>query len=187
MVYVPFNIEQGVHALKQGKIIAYPTEAVFGLGCDPQNEKALLALLELKKRTPNKGMILIASDVEQIIPYIDISQVPKDKWKAIQQSWPGPFTFVFPATKAVHALVKGQYTTVAVRVTAHMVAKHLCEAFGGAIVSTSANISQDSPLRTAQAVYDLFAKNIAGVVAGNVGELLKPTSIQNAVTDEIYR
>ncbi len=187
MIYIPLRIEQGVNALKQGKIIAYPTEAVFGLGCDPQNEQALMALLELKKRTSNKGMILIASALEQIIPYIDVSQVPKDKWEAIQHSWPGPFTFVFPATKVVHPSVKGQFTTVAVRVTAHPLAKQLCEAFGGAIISTSANVAACDPLKDAQAVYDLFGQSIAGVVEGKVGDALKPTQIQDAITGEIYR
>ena len=182
-----FSVAQGASSLKQGKVIAYPTEAVYGLGCCPRNEKALSDLLHIKQRVPNKGMILIASEIAQILPFIDLSSVPEEKWQKIQKRWPGPYTFVFPASAEVHSLVKGQYTTVAVRVTAHTVAKQLCEAFGGAVVSTSANISQDAPLRTAQAVFDLFGQHIAGVVEGSVGDLSKPTSIQNAVTDEIYR
>ena len=106
MVYFPFNIEQGANALKQGKIIAYPTEAVFGLGCCPRNEKALSDLLHIKQRVPNKGMILIASEIAQILPFIDLSSVPEEKWQQIQQKWPGPYTFVFPASVEVHSLIK---------------------------------------------------------------------------------
>ncbi|MBI2791498.1 MAG: threonylcarbamoyl-AMP synthase [Gammaproteobacteria bacterium] len=186
-MFSPFTLEQAADALKQGKVIAYPTEAVFGLGCDPNNEKALIALLEVKQRAKNKGMILIASSIAQVLPYIELSQVPKDRWEQIQQYWPGPYTFVFPVSQQVHALVKGQYETVAVRVTAHPVACALCEVFGGALVSTSANISNDEPCRYGQSVFEIFGTSIAGVVEGEVGGALKPTSIQSAVTGEIYR
>jgi L-threonylcarbamoyladenylate synthase len=186
-MFLPLNIQQAVDELKQGKIIAYPTEAVFGLGCDPNNENALIALLEIKRRAKNKGMILIASSIAQIIPFIELASVPPEKWQTIQQIWPGAYTFVFPVSQQVHALVKGQYETVAVRVTAHPVAKSLCEVFGGALVSTSANISNDEPCRYGQSVFEIFGTSIAGVVDGKVGGALKPTPIQNAITGEIYR
>jgi L-threonylcarbamoyladenylate synthase len=186
-MFLPFTIEHAADALKQGKVLAYPTEAVFGLGCDPSNELALKALLEIKQRAKNKGMILIASNIAQVLPYINLAQVPKEKWEQIQQIWPGPFTFVFPVSTRVHALVKGQYETVAVRVTAHPVARDLCEAFGGALVSTSANVSNDEPLKEGEKVFELFGTSIAGVVEGIVGGLLKPTTITNAITGEVYR
>ncbi|MBS0287877.1 MAG: Sua5/YciO/YrdC/YwlC family protein [Proteobacteria bacterium] len=181
------SVVQGAQALKEGRIIAYPTEAVFGLGCCPQNIGALNNILTLKARAPQKGMILIASHLQQLLPYIDVLQVPQQRMQHILQTWPGPFTWVFPVTSLVSSLIKGQFETVAVRVTKHPIAKALCEAFGGAIVSTSANISSEEPIREATKAFDLFKNAIAGVVEGEVGDLAQPTSITDAITGQKYR
>ncbi len=180
------SVAQGVAALKKGQIIAYPTEAVFGLGCCPQNNDALGALVKLKERSTQKGMIIIASRFEQLLPYIDLQSVPLENLKQIEQSWPGPFTWVFPASKDLNSLVTGQFTTVAVRVTAHPEARALSEAFG-AFISTSANISSNEPLKKDHEVAALFQDAIAGVVQGEVGALSKPTTIIDAITGKVYR
>ncbi len=181
------DVIEGAAYLKQGQIIAYPTEAVFGLGCCPFNESALSDLVALKARSPQKGMILIASSLRQILPFIDLSKVPEENLQKIILTWPGPYTWVFPVSNQVSSLIKGKFETVAVRVTAHPIAKALCEAFGGALVSTSANISAQEPVKTAQEASDLFQDMIAGIVQGEVGDSLKPTTITDAITWQIYR
>lgn len=172
--------------LQQGKIIAYPTEAVFGLGCDPDNAEAITALLQLKQRAESKGLILIASDIAQLLPYIDIQAVPAQRWELIQKSWPGPFTWVFPATNRILPLIKGQYQSVAVRVTAHPVAKSLAQAFQKPLVSTSANISAQAPCKTASEIEKYFT-DLAGIVEGEIGSEAKPTTVQDAITGQVYR
>lgn len=174
-----------VEILKSGGIIAYPTEAVFGLGCDPFNEQAVLKLLQLKKRDISKGLILIAASWEQFEPLIqpiDDSIINK-----IFTSWPGPNTWVVPANSRVPSWIKGKYSSVAVRVTAHPVAKKICEMFGGPIVSTSANIEGLPPAKTAEEVQGQFPEGIDLIVPGKVGNLKKPTTIRDAITDKIIR
>lgn len=186
-MFTALSLAQSVALLNEKKVIAYPTEAVFGLGCCPQSEDALQALVSLKHRDSSKGFILIASTIEQVLPFIDLRTIALSQWEKIQATWPGPYTWVFPATAKVLPLIKGQFPTVAVRVTAHGKAKALCEAFGGAIVSTSANVSRMEPFREGSEVFSYFGNKIAGVLEGEVGGALNPTTIQDALTGEVYR
>lgn len=181
------SIEQGVAYLQQGKVIAYPTEAVFGLGCDPANASALQQILDLKQRPWHKGLILIASAVEQLLPFLDLTSIPTTRWETILASWPGPYTWVFPASAEVLPLVKGQFASIAVRVTAHPIASALCHQFGRPIISTSANLAEQAPCKTTIEVFQQFDRKIVGVVAGEVGTALQPTTIQDALTGKIYR
>jgi len=137
------TVAQAAQSLRDGKIIAYPTEAVFGLGCDPGNEAAVRQLLSLKGRPATAGLILIADQFEQFNPYI------KPVSEALQQragaSWPGPVSWLFPRTESVPDWLAGNHDTIAIRLTAHPVCRALCAAFKGAIVSTSANPSSSEP------------------------------------------
>lgn len=181
------SIIEGSEFLKQGKVIAYPTEAVFGFGCCPHNEKALEYLLKIKQRSPKKGLIVIASEVHQLLPLLDLSVISSQRWKEILKVWPGAYTFVFPASDKVHSLVRGEHASVAVRVTAHPIASQLCETFGGAIVSTSANEASLPPFKNAHEIYHHFGEKIAGIVCGEVGNALSVTPIHDAITGHIYR
>ena len=90
-------VQRAVVALNNKEVIAYPTEAVFGVGCDPDSEEAVMNLLALKQRPVDKGLILIAASFEQLQPYIDDSMLSEEQRAAIFSRWPGPVTFVFPA------------------------------------------------------------------------------------------
>lgn len=170
-------------ALKEGKIVAYPTEAVYGLGCDPMNAEALEALRTLKGR-PKKPMILLANDWDSLAPFID-ANCPQDAIQRAQATWPGPFTWVFPASERCLPGVTGDENTVAVRISAHPIAAGLAKAFGGAIVSTSANLSGEPPAKDAQSCQHL--DGIAGVVDGALGTDAQPTTVQDALTGTRYR
>jgi len=169
-----------VSAIKAGEIIAYPTEAIYGLGCDPQNHAALTRLLKLKSRASNKGLILVASNRAQLDPFID-NQNPAILERA-NKSWPGPVTWIMPASKLCHPLLTGGRPTIAVRISAHPVVRDLCDGCEHALVSTSANISGDIPLANAEDIADAFAPDIAGVVEGQLGGLENATSIFDAST-----
>ena len=91
------NFEQVLNALQQGEVIAYPTEGVFGVGCDPDNPKAIQKLLDLKQRPVEKGLILIAASYEQLLPYIDESQLTPEQLATVHATWPGPYTWIMPA------------------------------------------------------------------------------------------
>src|SRR5512143_218632 len=135
----PWQLREAVRVLHHGGLIAYPTEAVYGLGCDPRNADAVLRLLNLKQRPWQKGLILIAADLAQLDPYL----LPLDEMMRarVVPTWPGPNTWLLPARVETPHWLRGEHDTLAVRVTAHPVAAALCRAFGGPIVSTSANLA----------------------------------------------
>lgn len=141
--YSPFKIRMASHAIHQGQLIAYPTEAVYGLGCDPLNKRAVLDLLALKQRPIEKGLIIVASNFTQLLPFI----VPdRQMLSCMMATWPGPVTWVVPARPWVPMYLRGQHYTLAVRVSAHPIIQQLCRCYGRAIVSTSANLNKKKNL-----------------------------------------
>ena len=174
-------------AFSAGELLAYPTEAVFGLGCDPRNEKAVQKLLELKQRPLEKGVILLAADYSQLVAYVADLKIPQDKRFSVFSLWPGPITLVLPASERTPKWLTGGRDTIAVRVTAHEPARQLCKALGSAIVSTSANVTGEAPLTTASAVREAFGEKIAWVMDAPVGHLATPTKIIDPLTNSVVR
>ncbi len=164
--------------LRDGKLLAYPTEAVWGLGCDPLNPQAVAALLALKGRPDSKGLILIAADFAQIEPFLDIPA--GEMRERLRASWPGPVTWIVPAAPKTPPWLRGKRGTLAVRVTAHPTASALCRAFGGAIVSTSANRSGARPARTLLKTHGYFPRAPLHYLPGSLGGLDRPTAIFDA-------
>lgn len=179
------NISQAVQNLQMGNIIAYPTEAVFGLGCDPFNEQAAATLRTLKTRQPNQGFICIAATIEQILPWI--LPVSAAQWQIICETWPGPYTWVFRATDKAPPYCITDHNTIAVRVTAHPASRELCLAWGNPLISTSANPKGLMPSKTVTEVNHYFSHQIAGIVNGALGKEKQVTQIRMAETGLILR
>ncbi|TQI77605.1 translation factor SUA5 [Serratia fonticola] len=175
-----------ITALENQQVIAYPTEAVFGLGCDPDSEQAVMALLDLKQRPWEKGLILIAADYSQLTPYIDDSVLSEQQRAAIFASWPGPVTWVIPAKPQTPRFLTGRFSSLAVRVSDHPLVQQLCRQFGKPLVSTSANLSGEEPCRTVAEVMQQFGSAFP-VLVGNVGGRLNPSEIKDALTGEQIR
>lgn len=182
---MPDAIESAVAVLKQGGIIAYPTEAVFGLGCDPDDDIALNRLLSLKQRPAEKGLIIIAASLEQLQPYI--KALSEDQKQKLLATWPGRVTWLIPVKQSVSRLLVGQHDSIAARVTAHPVASELCRQYGKPLVSTSANLSGHEPARSASEVKKQFANNVDFVVDGEVDLAGKPSQIRDLISDKIIR
>jgi len=180
------SIAQAVDVLKNEEVIAYPTEAVFGVGCDPDSETAVTRLLELKQRPVEKGLILIAANFEQLKPYIDDSMLTEQQRNTIFSAWPGPVTFVFPALPSTPSWLTGRFDSLAVRVTDHPLVVELCETFGKPLVSTSSNLTGLPPCRTSQEVLAQFGDGFP-VVVGETGGRLNPSEIRDALTGERFR
>ncbi len=185
----PWRLRQAVRALRLGDIIAYPTEAVYGLGCDPLNAAAVLRLLALKNRPMDKGLILIASDFQHLAPFVHAPD--PDIMRRISATWPGPVTWLLPATTATPVWLRGVHDTLAVRVTAHPQAAALCRAFGGALVSTSANPAGRPPARHPLRVRHYFShysnEPLDYILHGAVYSHTKPTEIRDALTGKVIR
>jgi L-threonylcarbamoyladenylate synthase len=183
-----FNIEEieaAAAVLREGGVLAYPTEGVYGLGCDPDNRGAFERLFAMKRRPPEQGVLLIAADFEQIRDWID--DVPHAVLERARASWPGAHTFIFPRSSRVPGWIAGGHAGIALRVTAHAPSAALCRAFGGPIVSTSANRHGESPARSAADVAAIFGGEPDGVLDAPLGGLDGPTPITDAVTGAIIR
>ena len=176
-----------VAALRAGGVVAYPTEAVYGLGCDPRNRNAFERLFAIKQRPPTQGVLLIAADFEVLAPYIDASAIPASAMARAVATWPGPHTWIFPRAADAPGWLAGAHEGIAVRVTAHAPAAALCRAFGGALVSTSANRHGEAPARTANEVQALFGDEIDAILNGPVGGLERPTPIRDAISGVTIR
>ena len=182
-----WRVQQAARAIRAGAVIAYPTEAVWGLGCDPRDEAATMRLLALKQREVDKGLILIAADEAQLAPFIDMDALDAAQRATVRASWPGPHTWIVPASLAAPRWITGAHAGIAVRVSAHPVVIELCNAYGGALVSTSANRAGEP---AAQAIAQLDPRIVEGVDAvleGETGGLARPTDIRDARTGAALR
>ncbi|TDQ56640.1 L-threonylcarbamoyladenylate synthase [Mesocricetibacter intestinalis] len=180
------NINQLVELLHQGRVIAYPTEAVFGLGCDPNNQSAVEKLLVLKQRAPQKGLILVAPDIRFLRPFIDERPLQEIHWQRLQQEYAHPTTWVMPAKTSTPKLLTGSFDTIAVRLCTHPAVRLLCESSGTALTSTSANLSGRPPCKSAAEVYRQFGPNFP-VLDMPLGTADKPSEIRDIFSCKVFR
>lgn len=179
-------MQQASQCLRAGGVVAYPTEAVWGLGCDPGNQAAVQRVLELKQRPEEKGLILVAANTEQITELLQPLS-PQQK-ETLEVSWPGPVTWLIPDLENVFPpWIKGEHTSVAVRVSAHPVVRALCLAFGGPLVSTSANKAGEPEIKSRSRIDQQFGSTIDFVVAGELGDAARPSEIRDLVTGAVLR
>jgi len=173
--------------LRTGAVLAYPTEAVWGLGCDPRNEAAVLRLLRIKQRPVDKGLILVAAHLDPLRPWLDLPALPAARLAEVLASWPGPHTWVMPAAPGAARWITGEHDGIAVRVSAHPVVAALCEAFGGPIVSTSANLAGQPPAFFRAQLDPAVLAAVDGVLEGETGGLERPTPIRVARDGSVLR
>ena len=174
------DLTSAVTALRQGQVIAYPTEAVFGVGCDPDNNQAIESLLQVKQRPKSKGLILIAADFSQLIPYIAADKLSMEQTQLMLDSWrdsagvtdKAAVTWVVPAST---------------RCSDHSVVQQLCLAFGKPVTSTSANLSGLEPCRSTAEVQLQLADKVAVIVDAVTGGRSVPSEIRDITTGHIYR
>lgn len=179
------QLTQAEEAYKSGSLIAYPTESVFGLGCDPFNRDAVFNLLKLKQREVEKGLILIASHVRQILPLIKPIH-PNDLARALK-SWPGHHTWVFPKSDLVPDWISGRFDTIAVRVSRHPTVVQLCNRINNCMVSTSANSSNQPVLNSIEQIKSVFGDKIQLYIDEPLGKNSKPSEIIDAHTLKVIR
>lgn len=174
------HLEKACAIVRAGGLITYPTEGVFGIGCDPHNGAALQRLLTIKQRDPGKGFILIAAKVEMLSCFI--TPLGKDVQTRVMNTWPGPVTWVLPKARNTSDIITGGRTTVAARVTAHPFAQALSIALGHALISTSANRSGQPAITCLQELRQQLGNDVDYVVPLKTGGLQKPTPIFDAIS-----
>ena len=179
------QIANAVTALRAGGVVAYPTEFCYGLGCDPGNHQALERLIKIKRRQAEQGLILIAASIDHVNDYAELESLPLST--KIKASWPGPFTWLLPVKESVSTWVKGRHDTVAMRVTAHPSSQLLCQQYGGAIVSTSANRHGQEALLSASAVESEMGVELDFILDAPLGNAAAPSIIQDGVSGQRLR
>lgn len=178
------NIAIAVQWIKSGHVVAYPTESVYGLGCDPENLSAVRKILEIKQRSASKGLILVAADLNQITRYIkklsnnDIAKINTASAKAI--------TWLIPANNNISSLLTGKHNQlekkIAIRISQHPIIKALCLQLGHPIVSTSANISGQAMCRTADEVSAQLKTGIDYIIDQPCGNNSCPSEIWDLIS-----
>ncbi len=183
--FLNHRLRLAARVIANGGVIAYPTEAVFGLGCDPWDAAAVARILAIKRRDPAKGLILIAAEPIQLRPFV--VDLPPARMAAILASWPGPNTWLMPVRSRTPGWLTGRHDTLAVRVTAHPLAAGLCRAYGGAIVSTSANVADHPPARSALGVRLGLPGAPDLILGGTCGGAGRPSKIRDGCTGRVLR
>lgn len=171
-------------ALHAGGIVAHPTEGVWGLACDPLNPDAVLKLLAAKNRDIDKGLIVVAHQPDLLAPFV---AEDAEAWQRACATWPGPSTWLLPAHPATPDWLTGTHDRIALRVTAHPVAAALCRVFGGALVSTSANVSNKPAALHAWQVRNSLGKYVEVIIGGHLQLPGQPSTITDAVTGTVIR
>ncbi len=180
-----FRLRHSANVVASGGIIAYPTEAVWGLGCDPDNPEAVMRLLRLKRRDWRKGLILVAASMAQFEPYLHT--LSNTQRQQLESSWPGPTTWLIPHSGNAGKGICGAHSSVGLRVSAHPVVQALCNLSGGPLVSTSANPTGLRPARDRLAVRRYFGSAVDAYAPGCVGEARRPSEIRDLLTGDIIR
>lgn len=179
------RLRLALDALAAGGVVACPAEAVWGLSCDPWDAEAVEKLLAMKQRPVHKGLILVAGDVAQVAPFLQ-ALAPALQRK-VMLSWPGPNTWLLPHRHLVPVGVTGEHATVAVRVTAHPVLSALCRAWGGPLVSTSANRAGCQAPRDLFQVRRYFPAGLDAIMPGAVNRAARPSVIRDVHSDRVLR
>lgn len=174
--------------IREGAVIAYPTEGVWGLGCHPEIAEAVSRILALKRRSRDQGLILVASRTEQVERYL--GEVTEAERATLEQSWPGPVTFIVPDRGVAPEWIRGRHESVALRVSAHPVIRGICNELGGPIVSTSANPTGKPAAMDSLRLRQYFPGGIDLIVPGDLagagatqirelrgGAVLRPSSV----------
>lgn len=181
-----WQLSQAARTIRTGGVIAYPTEAVWGLGCDPWNINAVHRILELKQRPVEKGLIVVAGSIEQVRFLLD--PLPADQQQNALSRWPGPFTCLLPdLLHQIPPQVRGRHSSIAVRVSDHPLVQALCEAAGSPLVSTSANPAGRQPARHSWQVRRYFGTGLDRLVNGRLGGYRQPSQIIDIVSGQQLR
>jgi len=181
---VNWQLHEAIRTLRAGGVIAYPTETVYGLGCDPYSAASVLHLLALKQRRIEQGVILVASDLAQLQPFLQ--PLSAAVGRRIGRPAAPPVTWVVPCRPETPYWLTGEHESLAVRITTHPLARALCEGLQCPLVSTSANLHGKQPATSALAVRRAFGSRLDAIVHGDCGTG-RPSSVRDALTGRILR
>ncbi len=178
-----FSIRHAAHIIKHGGIIAYPTDTVYGLGCDPYNPHAIDLINTIKQRPADKQFILLAANIEQIRSLVLLDE---EQEKIIAQSTQ-PTSWIINASKNAPSWLIDKYNTITIRISNHPDVKYLCNVLGHTIISTSANPSGKTPARNALELHKYFHHITDKILISNKKQTSKPSKIIRLCDNRVIR
>lgn len=178
---------EAANTLKEGGVIVCPTEGVYGLSASIFNQKAVERIIKIKQRALNKGLIVVASSISMLDQIVNFNKLSEQSIRLLHEKWPGHATFIVPAHEQIPSILTGGRDTLAVRVTAFDLLNRLCVLAGDPIISTSANISGQEPLKTIAQLQETFADQVDYILDEPCQGLAKPSTIYDAMTGQILR
>lgn len=158
------TVGEAAKILRNGGVVAYPTETFYGLAARADDPEAVLRIFEIKGREKGKPISILISSSRELKKWV--LRVGQREKKLIRRFWPGPLTLVFKAKKRVNPILTGRSGKIGVRVSSNRLARRLSLLAGGAITATSANYSGDLPAMSGADARRLLGKKIDGVVSG---------------------
>ena len=180
----PWALNRLAHAVSQGAVIGYPTDTVWGFGCHPLIAKSVARILQKKDRSPDKGLILLSSRVEYCSAYVALDN---EQLQPVYQVTDHPTTWLVPASGECPAWIRGNYTTVAIRITNHPLLDFLCDRLQAPIVSTSANRSGRATVRNAVQMHRQFGDELDVIVSGFTTGGNRPSEIKSLLDSTTIR
>lgn len=182
----PWQINRLGKAVLQGAVFAYPTDTIWGFGCHPLDAPAVKQILDIKQRPVSKGLILLASDLQYIEPYIS-PDISNDDKRRLQQKSDQPTTWLVEANPDCPYWLCGEFTTIAIRLTDHRFVRQMCDAISAPLVSTSANRSGKPPIRNAIQARCQFSGELDFIVHGFKTGGAKASRIKSLETEKVIR
>ena len=178
----PRLIRQVAECLKDGGVVVYPTDTIYGLGCDIMQHKAIERICTIKQVDPQKAQLsFICHDLSHLSDYTKSIDTPL--YRMLKSYLPGPYTFILPASKQVPKILQSKKSTIGLRVPDTMICCDILEAVGNPILSASLPGDMVEEYTDPEIIYERFGSQVDIVVDGGIGGMV-PSTIVDCTTDE---
>ena len=183
----PRLIKQVVECLKDGGVIIYPTDTIYGMGCDILQHKAVDRICKIKNVEPQKAQLsFICRDLSNLSDYTKSIDTPL--FRMLKSYLPGPYTFILPASKQVPKILQSKKSTVGLRVPDNIICQHILDALGNPILSASLPGDMVEEYTDPEVIYEKFASQVDLVIDGGIGGMVPSTIVDCTSSDwEIIR
>ncbi len=182
----PWRINQLGKAVLQGAIFAYPTDTIWGFGCHPLNASSVYRILDIKQRSPDKGLILLSSSLSHFLPYLG-KNLDIENFNRLEQITDQPTTWLVETDEFCPRWLRGRFTTIAIRLTDHPFVQRLCDSIEAPLVSTSANRTGRPTIRNALQARRQFGTELDFIVEGFYTERNRASKIKSLTSNQIIR
>lgn len=178
-----FSIRHAAHVIRSGGIIAYPTDTIYGLGCDPFNATSVARLNIIKQRALGKQFILLCGDIDQIRPLVFLNKAQENTITRNNE----PISWVVDAKPSAPSWLCSDDHTLTIRISRQSDVQRLCQALGHAIISTSANLSTKKPAQNALQLHKYFHFSVDKILTSNKNLNTKPSKIIRLCDNHVIR